>query len=336
MPSDFYTDTAASVQESVGGGAIDIDVHDITAVVVDDECDINTSRIDKAQIDLDEQEHLEQNSNQSSKTPHESTSNIDEAVIVPKEAHVTDAKIPETNPPSIDNSRIDEAQLDLAEIESQIEPITAQNGSISPVVDSSKLDDVQIVSTKEKVTLSENAKEINCSPQLSGIDNAQVPDKEKGDVIIIDQSNNESRSSTLNVSRIDDADIQPKDVEVNIDALKDKPNLEQSNLIEDSSRLDLVVATSADQRDIKRDDVSIDVTREESVTSASRIDNANVESDQKPNSESETHEIDNSSDSRIDHIELPSNEAAITITSPSPSNDTSRIPSAMYAQNIHI
>ena len=100
--------------------------------------------------------------------------------------------------------------------------------------------------------------------------------------------------------------------------------------------MDLVVAMSADQIDIKRDDVSIDVTREESVTSASRIDNANVESDQKPNSESETHEIDNSSDSRIDHIELPSNEAAITITSPSPSNDTSRIPSAMYAQNIHI
>ena len=112
--------------------------------------------------------------------------------------------------------------------------------------------------------------------------------------------------------------------------------LEKRNFIEDSSRLDLALAPSADQEDIKKNDVALDVTQEESETSASRIDNAIIESDQKHKSESENQHTPNSSCSRIDNIELPSNEAAITITSPSPSKDISRMSPEMCVQNIHI
>ena len=88
MPADFYTDTAALVQEIVGGGGVDIDVDDIKEVVADDECDTNTSRIDNAHVISVETESSERDEIRIAENLSDSTSNIDEAKVMPKEEYL--------------------------------------------------------------------------------------------------------------------------------------------------------------------------------------------------------------------------------------------------------
>ena len=333
MPADFYTDTAALVQETVGGGGVDIDVDDIKEVVADDECDTNTSRIDNAHVISVETESSERDEIRIAENLSDSTSNIDEAKVMPKEEYITESTIRfvDINNAS-DSSRIDKAQVDMEDLESQIEPTSSQmeNESCSEQLvadDSSKFDEVTVVSQKEEDVLpfqSRNANELDT--QVSRIDDAMVEDNEKGDTIKRSPSTNELKSSTLEMSKIDDADIQPKDVEVDIIEQEDTLASEKNTFSVDSSRLDSAMPTEREEVEVKNEIISIDIRKEVCETS-SRIDNVIVESNNDKEPESSDREIGDLSDSRLDNIKVPSlngiYNADITITSPSPSNDAS-------------
>ena len=75
------------------GGGVDIDVNDITGVVVDDDCDTNASNIDNAQIDREVKEPSEKKVACKNKISFESTSNIDEASVVSKDENSTNTVI---------------------------------------------------------------------------------------------------------------------------------------------------------------------------------------------------------------------------------------------------
>ena len=98
---------------------------------------------------------------------------------------------------------------------------------------------------------------------------------------------------------------------------------------------DLTAATSS-EADLK--DPQINVHVHDTDTHKSRIDGASpgdivVDDTTMPEN---VEQID-ASDSRIDKITLPSNDAAITITSPSPSNETYTVsPEKFVYKNIHI
>ena len=98
---------------------------------------------------------------------------------------------------------------------------------------------------------------------------------------------------------------------------------------------DLTAATSS-EADLK--DPHINVHVHDTDTDKSRIDGASpgdVVLDETTMSE-KVEQID-ACDSRIDKITLPSNDAAITITSPSPSNETYTVsPETFVFKNIHI
>ena len=91
------------------GGGVDIDVNDITGVVVDDDCDINASNIDNAQIDSEDKEPSEKKEACKKKISFESTSNIDETSVVSKDENNTDVFIQDKELNSVtDTSKIDE------------------------------------------------------------------------------------------------------------------------------------------------------------------------------------------------------------------------------------
>ena len=98
---------------------------------------------------------------------------------------------------------------------------------------------------------------------------------------------------------------------------------------------DLTAATSS-EADLK--DPQIDVHVHDTETDKSRIDGVSpgdIVLDQ--TTMSETVEQIDASESRIDKITLPPNDAAITITSPSPSNETYTVsPEKFVYKNIHI
>ena len=83
-------------------------------------------------------------------------------------------------------------------------------------------------------------------------------------------------------------------------------------------------------------DISAEVKLDVSQSSSSRIDSVTpvnlVHDEVVPASQ----EIVDPLDSRIDNIKLPSNEAAITITSPSPSNDTYTLTPEKFVKKTHI
>ena len=252
---------------------------------------------------------------------------------MPKEEYITESTIRfvDINNAS-DSSRIDKAQVDMEDLESQIEPTSSQmeNESCSEQLvadDSSKFDEVTVVSQKEEDVLpfqSRNANELDT--QVSRIDDAMVEDNEKGDTIKRSPSTNELKSSTLEMSKIDDADIQPKDVEVDIIEQEDTLASEKNTFSVDSSRLDSAMPTEREEVEVKNEIISIDIRKEVCETS-SRIDNVIVESNNDKEPESSDREIGDLSDSRLDNIKVPSlngiYNADITITSPSPSNDAS-------------
>ena len=346
MPADFYTDTAASVQETVGAGGVDIDVDDIKGVVADDECDTNTSRIDDAQVIPVENESSERDEIRIAENLSDSTSNIDRAKLMLKEQNTTEStiRLDDMNNAS-DSSRIDNAQVDMEDLESQIEPTTTEmdNESCSEQLvadDSSKIDEVNVVSLKgDDVLPSQSRNENELDTQLSRIDDAIVEDNEKGDTIKRSSSTNELKSSTLEMSRIDDAEIQPKDVEADVIEQKDMLASEQHDFSVDSSRLDSALPTEREEVEEKNEDIAIDITQEVCETS-SRIDNAIVESKNDKESGSPDQGIGNSSDSRLDNIKVPSingiYNADITITSPSPSNNTSATTPEKFVIDPHI
>ena len=98
---------------------------------------------------------------------------------------------------------------------------------------------------------------------------------------------------------------------------------------------DLTAATSS-EAELK--DPQINVHVHDTDTDLSRIDGASpgdIVLDEKTMSEN-VEQLD-ACDSRIDKITLPSNDAAITITSPSPSNETYTVsPEKFVYRNIHI
>ena len=98
---------------------------------------------------------------------------------------------------------------------------------------------------------------------------------------------------------------------------------------------DLTAATSS-EAELK--DPQINVHVHDTDTDKSRIDGASpgdIVLDETTMSE-KVEQID-ACDSRIDKITLPSNDAAITITSPSPSNETYTVsPEKFVYRNIHI
>ena len=334
LPADFYSDTAASVQETVGAGGVDIDVDDIKGVVADDECDTNTSKIDNAQVTQFENESSERDEIRKAEKLSDSISNIDEAKVIPKDECITDSIIQsEQMNYSSDSSRIDKAQVYMEDLESQIEPTTIHMGMKSSSeqsvpTDSSKLDEVNVVSPKEDDALpSQSANENKLNSQQSRIDDAQVEKNENGgDTIKSSPSMNELESCTLQMSRIDDAEIQAKDGEVDVIDQKDTLALEQNNFSVDFSKLDSAGPTQINENEVKNEDISVDITQEVCETS-SRIDHAIVEPNNDKVSGSPDQVIDNSSDSRLDNIKVPSlngiYNADITITSPSPLHDTS-------------
>ena len=347
MPADFYTDTAASVQESVGGG-VDIDVNDITGVVVDDDCDTNASNIDNAQIDREDKKPSEKKEACKKKISFESTSNIDEASVVSKDENNTNLVIQDKEQNNVnDTSKIDEAQVNLDELESQIEPIktnpdNSSSSELHEVTGNSKLDEVKVESIQEE-SLSSPIEIVNeLDSQLSGIDNVTLTEAEKGDDIIFIQSMvshhiilaDETMACSLETSRIDDADIQLKDVEANVNETQYIFDKEKCYFTDDSSRLDLALASPRDQEDSNNDDISIEATKEESETSSSRIDNAASDSKLKEKSDPLNIETENLSDSRIDDIKLSTNEAEINVISPSPLNENSSITPAKCVKHL--
>ena len=131
LPSDFYIEQAVAVQESVGGG-VEIDFDDITKVVVDDECDMNASRIDNAQITLDQDNPMLHTAEEEKEVEGQVVSRIDEAKVK------LDEKTPKDTPESptkskFDASRIDQAQVNLDELELQIEPASSSDEVLTHV-----------------------------------------------------------------------------------------------------------------------------------------------------------------------------------------------------------
>ena len=255
LPADFYSDTATSVQDSVGAGIVEVDVDDIKKVVADDECDTNTSRIDDAQaIPIEAKSSTKEDDCINKEVSSKSTSNIDEAAVVVKEEHTKDVTIQSKEINDDTNfSKLDNAKINLEDLESQIEPITMHVDNISTAeqllaTDSSKLDEVDLAPVEEASNRVRRDVEKNeFDPQLSSIDNARLEDNEKGD------------------------------------SITSIPSIQEST---------------------------------------SRIDHAIVESTKMQESELPTEETVTSSNSRLDNIKVVTNDAAITITSPSPSNGT--------------
>ena len=96
--------------------------------------------------------------------------------------------------------------------------------------------------------------------------------------------------------------------------------------------------TAAPSSEVDLKDPHINVHVHDTDTHKSRIDGASpgdivLDATTMPEN---VEQID-ASDSRIDKITLPSNDAAITITSPSPSNETYTVsPEKFVYKNIHI
>ena len=321
LTANFYIDQAVSVQESVGGG-VQIDVDDITKVVVDDECDIDASRIDNAQVALEKDKSTLSNAKSENKVEDNVASRIDEAkIILDDKSAIDTSETPKKS--QSDGSRIDQAEVNLDALESQIETASSSAEVITPVVSNvdaneSRIDVAEVSTAKEEeCSLSKVSTNDASSPNLSGIDQACVVDNEKGSAKVkepLDVSHSEQ-----DLSRIDDANIKEKNIKNNTNA--ETTALQSPSGIDDSCRLDMASDMTTSQEN-ENMDTSADVKLDLSQSSSSRIDSVtpgNIVHDENVPSSQEHVDL---CDSRIDNIKLPSNEASITITSPSPSKDT--------------
>ena len=337
MPADFYIEQAVLVEESVGG-RVQIDVDDIPKVATDDECDIDASRIDNAQPTPEKDKSTLHNDKEEKEDEAKVVSRIDEAKVTLDAKTATGTS--ETSMESqSDGSRIDQAQVNLDELESQIQPASSSDDVITPVlsnvdVNESQIDVVKVSTTKEEeLSLSKISTNDESYPNSSGIDQARVVENEKGSAKV-EESLGVSQSEQY-FSRIDDANIEEKDILTKNKTNAETTALQSPSVLDDSCRLDMASAMTTPQEN-ENQDTSAEVKFDVSQSSSSRIDSVTprnlLHDEVVPASE----EFVDPFDSRIDNIKLPSNEAAITITSPSPSNDTYTLTPEKFVKKTHI
>ena len=356
LPADFYRqfEQAICVQESVGAGA-EIDVHDISTVVANDECDIEASRIDDAQINLERDEpstkshdHIEEeiidaavsrideaqvkvddkstvSDSQNISAMPTDASRIDEAqVAVGEKSSVGD--LPEPSAMPSDASRIDEAQIKLAELESQIEVVEPSTDVVTPVMSTVDLNESRIDTAQVPVKEDESSSSIalitdKSNVHVSRIDDALVMEKEKESLDLAEEPT--ASHSDVEVSRIDDANIQQRDTVLKETITETTANELQSPInVDEVNRLDTVSVINTFLGNGKQDLSSEgQINLDENESSQSRIDNATPGHTLKDEMTAQTQDGEDVSESRIDIVKLPPTEAAITITSPSPSKD---------------
>ena len=319
LPTDFYLDQAVTVQDSVGAG-IEIDVNDINSVTLDDECEMHSSRIDQAVIVAPKEDTPLASSCKDNKGVDNGISNIDKSKVdIDMMSSLTDSEIPLDIPS--DASRIDKAMIDLEELESQIEPITSSNDiptqiASTELLSESRIDTAKALPADDKSGSSETVLNDSCQPNLSNIDNAEVIKIENS----TERENVQENKMHVDqgVSRIDDINIQSNDA-----AIKD--NTESTStpiIVDDSSRLDNIsVMTTSQEGDKNQHSSDINVTDNE--VGKSHIDSATPEN---PSNDEKTQPQDikqkEGLESSIDNIKVPSIEAEITVTSPSPPKNT--------------